>query len=327
MRAKVKRIHEDLERDVELDALGASLRESMREVLEPHAEPPEGDRGHPRQRARERRARRPHRVEPDAGAGDRRRQAEDPRDVRRQGARPRRAHDGASASSSSSACGARSRRWWRTRARASARPILRQQMRTIKEELGEGGDDDEVEELRERLRLAPALARTRSKIAQEAALAPRGDAAAVGGVQRHADLPRVARRSAVEQDHAPTSSTSRTSGAASNEDHFGLEKVKKRIVEYIAVRKLRADKKGPILCFIGPPGVGQDVARALDRALDGAALPPHRPRRRARRGRGPRAPAHVRGRAARAHHPGAEEGRREEPRASSSTRSTSSAST
>ena len=55
-----------------------------------------------------------------------------------------------------------------------------------------------------------------------------------------------------------------------DEDHSGLAKVKKRIVEYLAVRKLKKDKKGPILCLIGPPGVGKtslgrSVARSLGR--------------------------------------------------------------
>jgi len=55
-----------------------------------------------------------------------------------------------------------------------------------------------------------------------------------------------------------------------NEDHYDLEKVKERILEYLAVRKLKNDSKGPILCFIGPPGVGKtslgkSVARALGR--------------------------------------------------------------
>src|SRR5205814_7701896 len=53
-------------------------------------------------------------------------------------------------------------------------------------------------------------------------------------------------------------------------DHFGIQKVKKRILEYLAVRKLKNDMKGPILCFVGPPGVGktslgQSIARTVGR--------------------------------------------------------------
>ena len=62
-----------------------------------------------------------------------------------------------------------------------------------------------------------------------------------------------------------------------DEDHFGLEKAKKRIIEYLAVRKLKPDSKGPILCFAGPPGTGKtslgnSIARALGRKFHRISL-------------------------------------------------------
>ncbi len=55
-------------------------------------------------------------------------------------------------------------------------------------------------------------------------------------------------------------------------DHYGLEKVKKRILEYLAVRKLKNDMKGPILCFVGPPGVGKTSLGQSHRAGDGSQV-------------------------------------------------------
>ena len=62
-----------------------------------------------------------------------------------------------------------------------------------------------------------------------------------------------------------------------DDDHYGLEKVKKRIIEYLAVLKLKNDMKAPILCFYGPPGVGKtslgkSIARSLDRKFERFSL-------------------------------------------------------
>lgn len=62
-----------------------------------------------------------------------------------------------------------------------------------------------------------------------------------------------------------------------DEDHYGLEKVKKRIIEYLAVLKLKKDMKAPILCFYGPPGVGKtslgkSIARSLNREFERFSL-------------------------------------------------------
>ena len=62
-----------------------------------------------------------------------------------------------------------------------------------------------------------------------------------------------------------------------NEDHFGLEKPKERILEYLAVQALVETMKGPIVCLVGPPGVGQDVAGQVDRPGHGPRLRAHQP--------------------------------------------------
>ena len=95
-----------------------------------------------------------------------------------------------------------------------------------------------------------------------------------------------------------------------DDDHFGLEKIKRRILEYLAVRKLAPNGRAPILCFVGPAGRRQDLARPVDREGHRAEIRPGEPRRRARRSRNPRPPAHLHRRAAGQHHPGDPQGRR-----------------
>ena len=133
--------------------------------------------------------------------------------------------------------------------------ILRQQMRHIREQLGEGGEDEETEELRERLRQA-GLSPEAEKIAKKqlSRLGAMHPQSAEWNLARTyldwlADLPWAK----TTPDHIDIREIRRTL----DEDHYGLEKVKRRIVEYAAVRQLRKDKKGPILLFVGPPGVGK----------------------------------------------------------------------
>jgi ATP-dependent Lon protease len=81
-------------------------------------------------------------------------------------------------------------------------------------------------------------------------------------------------------------------------DHYGLEKIKERILEFLAVRRLVKNPKGSILCFVGTSGRGQDLAGDVNREGDGAAVCAAVAGRRPGRGRGPRPPADVHWRAA-----------------------------
>jgi ATP-dependent Lon protease len=152
--------------------------------------------------------------------------------------------------------------------------ILRQQMKSIREELGES-DEDDVEELRERIRIA--------QLPEDALKIAKKQLSRLAGMQQQSAEYNVTRTYVEWLADLPwnKSTTDKLDPAdcrrCLDEDHFGLEKVKKRIVEYIAVRKLRADKKGPILCFIGPPGVGKtslgrSIARSMGRRYHRIAL-------------------------------------------------------
>ncbi len=144
--------------------------------------------------------------------------------------------------------------------------VLRQQMRTIREELGESPDDDEVEQLRERLAL--------TELPEEPAKTARKQLTRLSGMQPQSAEYQVTRNyvewlldlpwSHATPDRLDVSEVRR----CLDEDHYGLERVKKRIVEYSAVRQLRKDNRGPILLFLGPPGVGKtSLGRSIARAM------------------------------------------------------------
>jgi ATP-dependent Lon protease len=145
--------------------------------------------------------------------------------------------------------------------------FLRQQLKAIQKELGEKDERAaEIEELRSRLekaRLPEAAMKEALRELDRLAMMP--PAAAEYTVARTylewlIELP----WSVSTEDNLDIAAAS----AVLDEDHYNLEKVKKRILEYLAVRKLKKDTKGPILCFVGPPGTGKtSLGRSIARAL------------------------------------------------------------
>ena len=147
--------------------------------------------------------------------------------------------------------------------------FLRQQLKAIQEELGEGDPDQaEVKELRERLE-ALTLPEDALKAAERelGRLERLPSAAAEYGVIRsYLEWILTLPWSTVTEDNLDLDNARKVLDA----DHFDLDKVKERIIEYLAVAKLKKEVSGQILCFVGPPGVGktslgQSVARALGR--------------------------------------------------------------
>ncbi len=147
--------------------------------------------------------------------------------------------------------------------------VLRQQLKAIKEELGEeDGDAGDLDVLDERITKAN-LPREAEEVARKQLKRLRSmqvGSAEYTVVRTYIDWILDIPWSQLTTDNLDIA----TVRQVLDEDHSGLDKVKKRIVEFLAVRKLKKDKKGPILCLIGPPGVGKtslgrSVARALGR--------------------------------------------------------------
>jgi ATP-dependent Lon protease len=144
--------------------------------------------------------------------------------------------------------------------------VLRQQAKTIREELGEGGDDDEIEALRERI--------ARAELPKEAERAAKKQLGRLSSMQQQSAEYQVTRTYVEWLADLPWNRTTpdrldvKDVRRCLDEDHYGLERVKRRIVEFSAIRQLRRDKKGPILLFVGPPGVGKtSLGRSIARSM------------------------------------------------------------
>jgi ATP-dependent Lon protease len=153
---------------------------------------------------------------------------------------------------------------------------LRQQLKAIKEELGEAdgteGDLDELEQKLKNAHLPPEAEKISRKELRRLRQMPSSSSEYTVGrtyLEWFADLP--------WQKSTTDSLDIQEARRLLDDRHYGLEKVKKRIIEYLAVRKLKENMKGPILCMVGPPGVGKtslgaSIAETLGRKFHRISL-------------------------------------------------------
>ncbi len=160
---------------------------------------------------------------------------------------------------------------------AQRKAYLREQIRAIQRELGEGetGVDEQTEALRKKLEDAqpPAevMAEAERELKRLAVIPPQSPeySVIVSYLEIIAELP----WKKLSDDNLNLENAQ----AILDRDHYGLTKVKRRLIEYLAVRKLNPNGRGPILCFLGPPGVGktslgQSIADALGRKFSRISL-------------------------------------------------------
>ncbi len=153
--------------------------------------------------------------------------------------------------------------------------VLRQKLKAIQDELGEGDEGSDLDSFEEKIKASGMLEDT-AKVARKQLerLRQMAPSSAEYTVQRTylewlVELPwSKATTDTLDLDQARK---------VLDADHYDLQKVKKRVLEYLAVRKLAPSKKGPILCLVGPPGVGKtslgkSVARSLSREFIRASL-------------------------------------------------------
>jgi ATP-dependent Lon protease len=147
--------------------------------------------------------------------------------------------------------------------------FLREQLKAIQKELGELDERaEEVAEFRKRIKEAKMPEKVQKECDKQLKRLEKmhPDTAESATVRTHLEWMVELPWSKKSKDNLDI----KAAGKVLNEDHYDLEKVKERILEYLAVRKLKEKMKGPILCFVGPPGVGKtslgkSIARALGR--------------------------------------------------------------
>jgi ATP-dependent Lon protease len=154
------------------------------------------------------------------------------------------------------------------------RIILKEQLKTIHEQLGEEGDDA-VDELENKLTDADLPENVKKIIERELR---RLKGMSPGGSEYHVILTYLDWISELPWNNRSEELINlENAKSILDEDHYGLEEIKKRIFQYLVVAKLKNDQNGPILCFVGPPGVGKtslgkSIARALNREFTRASL-------------------------------------------------------
>ena len=147
--------------------------------------------------------------------------------------------------------------------------FLRQQLKAIQQELGESSEfSEEIQQLREKITKANMSKEVTEECERQIKKLERmhPDSAETATVRNYLDWMVTLPWSVLTNDNLDL----KRARQILDEDHTGLQKVKERILEYLAVRKIKGDIKGPILCFVGPPGVGKtslgkSVARTLER--------------------------------------------------------------
>lgn len=153
--------------------------------------------------------------------------------------------------------------------------VLRQQKQAIEEALGESGEDEDIAELRKDLKDADLPENIQSEVDRELKRLGRMSANAADYQVARAYLELVAEL----PWHSATTDNLDLVHAQKilDEDHYGLTDVKERILESLAVMQLNPESKAPILCFVGPPGVGktslgQSIARSMGRSFERLSL-------------------------------------------------------